>query len=112
MSLFKAVIQIVLIIVMSSLAYADPLTGRDWLALNPATQNQQIQNLAKDAHQNGMPLSKDYREYTQLIQSYLTEDEFLAEDGLNNIFLDVIYEFEPNCRDAIDLIRMPTWGKS
>ncbi len=112
MFLFRASIHIVLIIAISSLAHATPLTGRDWLALNPTAQNQHIQDLAKNAQQNGMPLSKNYRDYALLIKSYLAEDEFLAEDGLSNIFLDVIYESEPNCRDVIDLIRMPTWGRS
>ena len=85
---------------------AETITGKDWLSLSRLEKGVFIFNAVQALKAYGVPLNKTPGKYTSWMDKEVTRDPRALDIKATNILAVVIYQREPQCRQALDQLRI------
>jgi len=97
----------VLFLVVSSIlsvsAFAEPqLTGQSWIDMNNKDRLVFVTSTMELFQANGATLTKSPFDYMVLLDKYLEAHPDLAGEELGNLFINMLWESEPEARGSLE----------
>ena len=83
----------------------EELKGEDWSMLPISEKQRFVYTAIGGLERQGVFISRHPQEYLEAIEKVLASDPSMKQEFLDNVFVFLVYDAEPQARDEIDAIR-------